>query len=236
MWLLYPFWHYSRVDPCWSISQRLLGVSLNRCKGTRKGSRKHRHQRSYHTSLSEKGHNKDKDWVCIPTKQFQGCFMLKWCTVGECTCKQLWSHVNGCSNDTARHHGLWFTEAQVSDLCPVLFIQLEIDKTYWVLITWHWKKRNTSQTTEIHRCCYITIIIQQFQPSILTAQEAFHEQWDFQCHVSFCLTRVLVTYSHQSTTVLCWYLTGVVCVCWVQRSVFSSIITVSSVKLHIYLC
>lgn len=47
------------------------------------------------------------------------------------TCKQLWSHVDGCSNDAARHHGLRFAEAQVSDLCTVLFVQLEKE---WVQI------------------------------------------------------------------------------------------------------
>lgn len=41
------------------------------------------------------------------------------------TCKQLWSHVDGGPNNATRHHGLWFTEAQVGDLCTVLLVQLE---------------------------------------------------------------------------------------------------------------
>lgn len=41
------------------------------------------------------------------------------------TCEQLWSHVDGRSNDAAGHHGLWFTEAQVCDLCTILLVQLE---------------------------------------------------------------------------------------------------------------
>lgn len=41
------------------------------------------------------------------------------------TGKQLRGHVNGGPDDAARHHGLWFTEAQVSDLRPVLLVQLE---------------------------------------------------------------------------------------------------------------
>lgn len=46
------------------------------------------------------------------------------------TCKQLWSHVDGSSYYAARHHGFWFTEAQVGDLCPILFVQLEKAKRW----------------------------------------------------------------------------------------------------------
>lgn len=46
-------------------------------------------------------------------------------TVSGPTCKQLRGHVNGGSHYTAGHHGLWFAEAQVGDLCPVLLVQLE---------------------------------------------------------------------------------------------------------------
>lgn len=40
------------------------------------------------------------------------------------TGEQLRGHVDGGAHDTARHHGLWFTEAQVGDLRPVLLVQL----------------------------------------------------------------------------------------------------------------
>lgn len=38
--------------------------------------------------------------------------------------------MDGSSYYAARHHGLWFTEAQVGDLCPILFVQLEKAKRW----------------------------------------------------------------------------------------------------------
>lgn len=51
--------------------------------------------------------------------------MMDLMTARTRTCKELWSHVDGGSNDAAGHHGLWFAEAQIGDLCTILFVQLE---------------------------------------------------------------------------------------------------------------
>lgn len=49
------------------------------------------------------------------------------------TREQLWSHVDGRPHDAAGHHGLRFTEAQVSDLCTVLFVQLPTEESTFAL-------------------------------------------------------------------------------------------------------
>ena len=41
------------------------------------------------------------------------------------TWEQLWSHVDGRAYDGTWHHGLGFTEAQISDLASVLWVKLE---------------------------------------------------------------------------------------------------------------
>ena len=40
------------------------------------------------------------------------------------TSEQLGRHVDGSSNNTARHHRLRFTEAQISDFAAIFFVKL----------------------------------------------------------------------------------------------------------------
>lgn len=42
----------------------------------------------------------------------------------EHTCEELRSHMNRCAHNTARHHGLWFAEPQVSDFGSIPFVKL----------------------------------------------------------------------------------------------------------------
>lgn len=45
-------------------------------------------------------------------------------SINKHTCKELRSHMNGCAYNTARHHGFWFAEPQVSDFGSILFVKL----------------------------------------------------------------------------------------------------------------
>lgn len=58
------------------------------------------------------------------SKGFPSEFQAGTVDLGDPTCEELGSHVDGGAHDAARHHCLGFAEPQICDFGPILFVQL----------------------------------------------------------------------------------------------------------------